>query len=335
MPVVKDFVVELLWVDEIFPVTQRRELNEDAVVKLCNSIARIGLQTPITVRLDDTIPDPDTGEEMGGFALVTGLHRLEAFKRLGIKDIPAVVRSYCDETEARKWEIAENLHRADLTAQERDEHIAEWIRLTEEHQSTQSVSNESKREDGKGHRPESGIRAAAREIGINREDARRAVKTASLSDEAKQMARELGLDNNRSALLKAADHKDPEQQVEKLNAITREKNAKATDRHQGQRMPEPQELVGSPSQAAQRETLDYDEDYDEVDEAAECIAIDICRAFSGRRRAELIGNRLEYLRTPGLTIERLIAAVEKLRDEAASANRQKIRHSADPQCSTQ
>src|SRR3954471_13123367 len=36
------------------------------------------------------------------------------------------------EPEARLWEIAENLHRADLTVQERSEHVAEWIRLTDE-----------------------------------------------------------------------------------------------------------------------------------------------------------------------------------------------------------
>lgn len=34
--------------------------------------------------------------------------------------------------DARLWEIAENLHRAELTVQERAEHIAEWVRLTGE-----------------------------------------------------------------------------------------------------------------------------------------------------------------------------------------------------------
>ncbi len=29
------------------------------------------------------------------------------------------------------WEIAENLHRAELTALERDEHVAEWIALAD------------------------------------------------------------------------------------------------------------------------------------------------------------------------------------------------------------
>ncbi|WP_428030036.1 hypothetical protein [Ancylobacter sp.] len=94
--------------------------------------------------------------------------------------------------------IAENLHRAELTALERDEQVALWVKLNAERQSAQSEPIESKRGDGKGHRPESGVRAAARELGIEKEDARRATKVASLSDEAKEAAREAGLDDNRS-----------------------------------------------------------------------------------------------------------------------------------------
>ena len=37
-----------------------------------------------------------------------------------------------NETDARLWEIAENLHRADLTVRGRVERIAEWVRLTED-----------------------------------------------------------------------------------------------------------------------------------------------------------------------------------------------------------
>jgi hypothetical protein len=32
--------------------------------------------------------------------------------------------------EARLWEIAENLHRAELSKVERDENVAEWIKIT-------------------------------------------------------------------------------------------------------------------------------------------------------------------------------------------------------------
>ena len=47
---------------------------------------------------------------------------------LGIDQI-AVVAETGSELEARLWEIAENVHRAELTALERAEHISQWIKL--------------------------------------------------------------------------------------------------------------------------------------------------------------------------------------------------------------
>ena len=85
------------------------------------------------------------------------------------------------------WEISENLHRAELTALERDNLVAEWAKP-------------------QGGRPESGIRLAARQLPVSgdTEKARehqiaRALKVASLSPEAQEVAREVGLDDNRSA----------------------------------------------------------------------------------------------------------------------------------------
>lgn len=83
-------------------------------------------------------------------------------------------------------EIAENLHRAELTALERDEQVAKWVQLSAERISSQV---ETKIERG---RPEGGVSAAARDLNISKPDAHRAVKVASLSDEAKEAARETG-----------------------------------------------------------------------------------------------------------------------------------------------
>ncbi|MFD2676010.1 hypothetical protein [Camelimonas lactis] len=90
---------------------------------------------------------------------------------------------------------------------ERDEQAAEWIRLTEE-QGKQRLAQvvTATLSDGRRAPPqnmESGIRAAARELGINRMAAHRAVQVASLPEPVKQAARDLGLDNNGSALLEA------------------------------------------------------------------------------------------------------------------------------------
>lgn len=87
---------------------------------------------------------------------------------------------------------AENLHRAELTALERDEQIARWIVLSDEKE--KKLAQAAPEKGGRGKR--GGVRAASRKLGIDRDDARRAKKVAGLSDEAKAAAREAGLDDN-------------------------------------------------------------------------------------------------------------------------------------------
>jgi ParB/RepB/Spo0J family partition protein len=101
----------------------RKRIKEDAVLKLMESIQQIGLREPPTIRIK---VDADGCQDA---ILVAGFHRVEACKRLGLKTIDCVVFDG-DETAARLWEIAENLHRAELTALERSEHLEEWRRLT-------------------------------------------------------------------------------------------------------------------------------------------------------------------------------------------------------------
>ncbi len=93
-------------------------------------------------------------------------------------------------------EIAENLHRADLTVQERADHIAEWVRLTDRVQSAQIAPIESKRVDGRGHRKESGVNAVVRDLGIDRTEAQRSVKIASIPADARAAADDVGCAGN-------------------------------------------------------------------------------------------------------------------------------------------
>jgi ParB family chromosome partitioning protein len=143
-----------------------------------------------------------------GYELVAGLHRFEAARQLGWPEISAVIAVGSD-ADACKWQIAENLHRAELTALERAEHIAEWVRLTEKEVSAQVAPKPQ------GGRPESGIRAAARELGIERTDAQRSIKIASIIPEAKEAARKARIDKIQSKLLAVAAQ-PPEQQPEKV-----------------------------------------------------------------------------------------------------------------------
>lgn len=203
--------------DEITVPDGRRSLDQRAVEALVQSIKDIGLQHPITCR----------SLKGGGFELVAGHHRLEALRRLGEEGVPATIVKWSDQA-ARKWEIAENLHRADLSELQRKEQIAEWIAITDaerrEAHSAQVAPIESRRDDNRGHRPESGINAAARDLGVERTEAQRAVKIASISEQAKQAAIEAHIDNNQSALLKIA-RADPDRQLAVVAEIA---EAKAT-----------------------------------------------------------------------------------------------------------
>jgi ParB family chromosome partitioning protein len=60
--------------------------------------------------------------------------------------------------------------------------IAEWIKITER------ISSQVATKIERG-RPESGVNSAARELGIDKDDAHRAVKVASFSEKAKEAAR--------------------------------------------------------------------------------------------------------------------------------------------------
>jgi ParB family transcriptional regulator, chromosome partitioning protein len=160
---------------DIIVADRLRALDRESVERLMESISRIGVKTPISVR--------SSGQ---GWTLVAGRHRLAACIELGINQIPVVAETG-SELEARLWEIAENLHRAELTALERAEHISQWIKLRGERRAGESCDRADDKLDqvgpvselipargGRGR--EGGVRAAARELGISRTGALRAVQ---------------------------------------------------------------------------------------------------------------------------------------------------------------
>jgi ParB family chromosome partitioning protein len=183
-------------------------MHEAAVVALAESMQRLGQLSPISVYS----PDDNT------LRLVTGLHRLEAAKRLGWEGIDAVVVTG-NEIERELQEIAENLHRSELTALERDTQIGRWAELTA------AKVGQVDPPLGGTQPAEKGIRKVARELNLERKDAERAVKVASISPEAQQAARVAGLEDNRNALLSVAKEVTPEAQVAKVRAISSAKTA--------------------------------------------------------------------------------------------------------------
>lgn len=202
--------IEQVFVDGVDVGERLRPLHEPTVESLVESMGRLGLLQPITVYTPDN----------NRIILVAGYHRLEAARRLEWDEIDCIFVN-ADEIECQLREIAENLHRAELTALERDEHIAKWVELVA---AKNKLAQDAPVSGGRGKT--GGINAATRELGVERTAAQRAVKVASLSDEAKQAARETGLDKNRSALLKAAKESAPAEQVRTITELALAKVAK-------------------------------------------------------------------------------------------------------------
>ena len=161
----------------------RAGVNEEAVSRLVDSIERVGLRTPISVRHVEEWTDPETGEQVSGaLELVAGRHRLEALRRMGATTAPVVMVQ--DETEARLWEISENLHRAELSPVERAEHIDEWRRLTVENCQQVVGKGPGRRDHDRGHEK------TADALGVSHATVRRAEKIAALPKDVRDTARE-------------------------------------------------------------------------------------------------------------------------------------------------
>lgn len=181
-------------IDEIVVPEGRRQLQPEKVKDLAGGMHELGLLHSISIRMQAGKPH-----------LIDGHHRLNAARDLGWPDIECEIIE-ADERRARMIEIAANLHRAELVELERAEAITEWVRLAEE--ARNEISAQAEQKMGRG-RPRGGLSAAAREINVGRNAIRRAKEIAALPEEAKAAARELGLTDNQSTLLKAAKSKDP------------------------------------------------------------------------------------------------------------------------------
>jgi ParB-like chromosome segregation protein Spo0J len=194
--------VRRISIEQIVVEGHGRTLDEEKLQNLAVSMAEIGLRTPITVR-------PANGK----FRLGPGRHRLEAAKKLGWLQIDCLLLEG-DETDARLWELAENLFRSDLTVLERAESIDEWLRLVEEKRNAGQAAHPG------GKQPhDRGISGAARELNITREEVRRAGKIAGISADAKAEARQTGLADNQTALMDIAKEQKPESQTNKVREL--------------------------------------------------------------------------------------------------------------------
>src|SRR5215470_12582020 len=102
-----------------------RALNPTKVDALAESMAAIGLQTPIHVWF------VEDDQERQTITLVAGHHRLAAAQKLGWDEIDCVFIDDMDEIERELWSIDENLCRANLTDAQEAAHLARRKELFE------------------------------------------------------------------------------------------------------------------------------------------------------------------------------------------------------------
>lgn len=101
------------------PAQARRDFDRGALSELAQSIKLHGLQNPITLRPSDD----------GCYKIVSGERRFRAFKNLGLKTIPSIIREATPH-ETRVLSMIENVQRKDLNPMEEAEGLRIIIKDT-------------------------------------------------------------------------------------------------------------------------------------------------------------------------------------------------------------
>jgi ParB family chromosome partitioning protein len=110
------------------PNQPRTMFDDESMEELAASIREIGVISPVTLR-----KNPD-----GTFMIIAGERRYRASKSIGLKSIPAYIRTAADE-QVMEMALIENIQREDLNAIE----IAlSFFRLMEEYKITQEKLSE-------------------------------------------------------------------------------------------------------------------------------------------------------------------------------------------------
>jgi uncharacterized ParB-like nuclease family protein len=137
--------IERYRVEDIYVGERLRALDPKAVATLAESMKTIGLQTPISVR---RVEGPNT------LRLVVGRHRLAAAQVLGWEEIDCLLLDK-DDIDALLWEIDENLARAELTTDQKRDHLRRRKQLWEEQrrQAEIQVAHDAPPEVGYGKPP--------------------------------------------------------------------------------------------------------------------------------------------------------------------------------------
>jgi len=157
-------------------------------------------------------------EDHGVFRIVSGHDRVEAARDLGWLQVDAITLDP-DERSQRLVEIAENLHRRELTVLERAKLVDAWIKLV------RKEAAQVERPLGGRQPNDRGLSKVATSLGVSRAEATRSALIASMPQAAMKKAIELDLQNNQAALLKVAKLPTPDLQIAQLHEIAERKKA--------------------------------------------------------------------------------------------------------------
>jgi ParB-like chromosome segregation protein Spo0J len=163
-------------IDDIIVAKGRRPLDQAKVEEIAASIKAVGLIVPIGIRrrLD------------GAVELVVGGHRLEACRQLGWEKIDATDVNAESDDHAKMVEIAENLHRNDLTTSQRNELRAAWVALLEKQ--GPDIGDRRRYPQKPGRKPSPSVGKVAKASGLSTKTVKEAIKTTKVSPAVKKAA---------------------------------------------------------------------------------------------------------------------------------------------------
>lgn len=201
-------------IDAIRVGARRRKLSSEAVARLADSIASIGLLNPITVRAD--------GE------LVAGLHRLEACRSLGWLEVPVTVLEEPapapDATErerrlrAKLAEIDENLIRSELSTLEHAEHMAARKAIYEDLHPAAPTGRGGDRRSTETVSVDSFTAATAEALGVNARTVRQDVQIGTMPEGVRDALRDTPVADRKRDLLEIA-RMEPETRAAVVEAV--------------------------------------------------------------------------------------------------------------------
>lgn len=134
--------IHMLITERIFPNPNqpRRKFDDDAIIRLADSIRRYGILQPLTVRRIES-----EGAYSSLFEIVAGERRLRAAKLLGMREVPCIILKV-DSKKSAELAIIENIQRENLNLFEEASAIAALIDmygLTQEEVARQLSASQS------------------------------------------------------------------------------------------------------------------------------------------------------------------------------------------------